>query len=278
MSDKRKRPVQVEPTVPSPDDVALRDPDYVAQWIPVMKSVVKRWFRSHVEDIEKVPAGGALVVSNHSGGVLPMDVPIFATDLFATFGTERPFYVLAHDVIFIGPLAEPLKRGGIIPATRENAHAALLHGGIVVVFPGGDYDACRPTMEANKIDFRGRVGYVRTAVQAGVPIVPLVSIGGQETQLYLSRGQWLAKRIGLNKVIRSDILPISFGLPFGVTALLPVNLPLPSKIVSRVLEPIDVVAQFGPDPDPREVDEHIRAVMQQGLDDLARQRRFPLLG
>ncbi len=33
-------------------------------------------------------------------------------------------------------------------------------------------------------NFNGRKGYV-TAVEAGVPIVPAVSIGGQESQLYL---------------------------------------------------------------------------------------------
>ncbi|MGD1256970.1 hypothetical protein ACKUT9_22340 [Mycobacterium seoulense] len=70
-------------------DVAMRDPAYVAQWIPVMKAVVKGWHRSEVRDLGKLPDGGALVVGNHSGGMLPMDVPVFATDLFETFGTEQ---------------------------------------------------------------------------------------------------------------------------------------------------------------------------------------------
>ena len=55
-------------------------------------------------------------------------------------------------------------------------------------------------------------------------------------------------------------------------------MPLPTKIVTRVLPPIDVVAQFGEDPDVDEVDAHVRHVMQRALDELARARRLPVLG
>ncbi len=79
-------------------------------------------------------------------------------------------------------------------------------------------------------------------------------------------------------MLRSEILPLSFGFPFGLHAVIPPNLPLPTKIVTQVLEPIDIAAQFGEDPDIDEVDEHVRSVMQRGLDDLAAKRRFPILG
>jgi hypothetical protein len=60
--------------------------------------------------------------------------------------------------------------------------------------------------------------------------------------------------------------------------IMPPNLPLPTKIVSEVLEPIDVVAQFGNTPAVTDVDAHIRSTMQTALDGLARARRFPILG
>lgn len=75
-----------------------------------------------------------------------------------------------------------------------------------------------------------------------------------------------------------EILPLGFGLPFGVSVIFPPNLPLPAKVVMRVLEPIDVVKQFGNDVDVDEVDHHVRAVMQAALDELASERRFPVLG
>jgi 1-acyl-sn-glycerol-3-phosphate acyltransferase len=139
---------------------------------------------------------------------------------------------------------------GVIEASRENAAKALRDGAVVLVFPGGDYDSYRPTFTENVIDFAGRTGYVRTAIETGVPIVPMVSIGGQETQLFLARGDSIARRLGLKRA-RMEILPISIGFPFGLSAIFPPNVPLPSKIVTRVLEPIDIAAQFGDDPERR---------------------------
>ena len=67
----------------------------------------------------------------------------------------------SHDLIFTGPTADFFKKTGFIPANHENADEALRSGGVVIVFPGGDYDVYRPTMSENKIDFGGRTGYVR---------------------------------------------------------------------------------------------------------------------
>jgi 1-acyl-sn-glycerol-3-phosphate acyltransferase len=170
-----------------------------------------------------------------------------------------------------------LTRVGVIHASGKNAAAALRSGGVVLTFPGGVYDAYRPTLAQNIIDFNSHVGYVRTAIAARVPIVPTVSIGGQESQLFLNRGTWLAKRLGLKR-LRSDILPVTVGFPFGLSVLVPFNVPLPTKIVAEVLAPIDIIAQFGEDPDVERVDAHVRSVMQQALERLARQRRLPILG
>lgn len=188
-----------------------------------------------------------------------------------------PVYTLAHYALFIGPLDGVLRRLGVIEASRENALVALHSGAVVLVFPGGDYDSYRPTFTANTIDFNGRTGYVRTAIEAGVPIVPTVSIGAQETQLFLTRGNWLARKLGITKA-RMDILPFSVVFPFGLSMIFPPSLPLPSKVVTEVLEPIDIAKQFGKDPDVDEVDEYVRSVMQSALDRLAKQRRCPVLG
>ena len=82
----------------------------------------------------------------------------------------------------------------------------------------------------------------------------------------------------LDKLLRAKILPVSIGFPFGLSAVVPVNVPLPSKIVMQVLEPIDIAAEFGEDPDIDEVDAHVRRVMQRALDKLARERRLPVIG
>ena len=259
-------------------ETAKWDPAFTEQVKNTVGPVVNRWFRAEVRNLDNVPAaGGALVVSNHSGGIFTPDVLIFSSAFYEKFGYDRPVYTLAHYGVFMGPLDGWLRRVGVIEASRENAATALHSGAVVLVFPGGDFDSYRPTLSANNIDFNGRTGYVRTAIEAGVPIVPTVSIGGQETQLFLTRGNWLARKLGLTKA-RMDILPVSFGFPFGLSVIFPPNLPLPSKIVTEVLEPIDISAQFGKDPDIDEVDAHVRWVMEAALKRLAGRRRFPILG
>ena len=260
------------------DETTQWDPSFTARVADTVSPVLKRWFRSEVRGLDNIPAtGGALVVSNHSGGMLTPDVMIFAPEFYRHFGYGRPLYTLAHYGVFIGPLDGWLRRVGVIEASRDNAATALNSGAVVLVFPGGDYDSYRPTFSQTEIDFNGRTGYIRTALETGVPLVPTVSIGAQETQLFLTRGNWLAKRLGLTKA-RMDILPVSFGFPFGLSVLMPPNLPLPAKIVTEVLEPIDIAARFGPEPDIAEVDAHVRSVMSAALERLSRQRRLPILG
>jgi 1-acyl-sn-glycerol-3-phosphate acyltransferase len=261
-----------------PSETSKWDPGFTERVIGWIRPLIKGYHRAEVRGLDSFPPGGALVVSNHSGGLFPMDVPVFATGFYEKFGYDRPVYTLSHDMLFNGPQGDFLIRTGFIRANHENADEALRSGGVVVVFPGGDYDVYRPTLSENTIDFDGRTGYVRAALNTGVPIVPAVAVGGQESQLYLSRGVGLAKALRLDKLMRVKILPISVGFPFGLSAVVPVNLPLPTKIVMQVLDPIDVTAEFGEQPDIDAVDAHVRRVMQKALDRLAKERRLPVIG
>jgi 1-acyl-sn-glycerol-3-phosphate acyltransferase len=261
-------------------EIAKWDPAFTRQVANAIGPLVKRWFRAEVRNLDNIPpAGGALLVSNHSGGMFTPDVVIFEPAFYDRFGYHRPLYTLAHYGVFMvtGPLKVWLRRLGVIEASRETASAALHSDAAVLVFPGGDYDSYRSTWDGDTVDFNGRTGYVGTAIEAGVPIVPMVSIGAQETQLFLTRGNWVARRLGLPKA-RMNILPLSFGFPFGFSMIFPPNLPLPAKVVTEVLEPIDVTTRFGADPDVHEVDAHVRSVMQAALKRLAGQRRLPILG
>jgi 1-acyl-sn-glycerol-3-phosphate acyltransferase len=254
------------------------DPGLVEKTMGVLRPFLKLYHRSEVRGLESFPAGGALVVSNHSGGLFAMDVPVFALGFYDHFGYDRPVFTLSHDMVLTGPTADFFIKNGFIHANHENADEALRSGGVVVVFPGGDYDVYRPTLAQNKIDFDGRTGYIKAAINAGVPIVPMVSIGGQESQIFLSRGTGVAKLLRLDKLLRAKILPISVGFPFGLSAVIPLNVPLPTKIVTRVLEPVDITEQFGEDPDIDAADAYVRGVMQEALDELASQRRLPVIG
>ena len=149
----------------------------------------------------------------------------------------------------------------------------------MLVFPGGDWEVHRPSWQGGKIDFGGRKGYVRLALSEDVPIVPVVTVGGQETALFLSRGTWLAKLTRVDKLFRLKVLPISLALPWGLNVgdMLG-HIPLPAKITIEVLEPIHLREQFGDEPDLDEVAEYVHRVMQETLDGLAAERRFPVIG
>ena len=54
------------------------------------------------------------------------------------------------------------------------------------------------------------------------------------------------------------------------------HIPLPAKITIEVLPPIDLASEFGPDPDVDEVYAYVTARMQDALDGLAAERRFPV--
>lgn len=259
-------------------EIAGWSPSFTRRVACILRPILKWYFRSEVRGLDNLPPGKALVVANHSGGFFAFDIQIFGVHFYERFGYGRPMYTLSHNLIFTRINSWFLARTGFIRATRDNAAQALRTGAVVVTFPGGDYDAYRPTRRQNVIDFGGRTGYVRTAIDAGAPIVPAVTIGLQETQLFLSRGTWLAKRTALKRRRRVEVWPITFGFPFGFTAPIPPNLPLPSKVIIAMLEPIDIVAEFGNDPDVAAVDVYVRSVMQTALDGLARQRRWPILG
>ena len=149
---------------------------------------------------------------------LRLNVPILAVEFYEKFGYDRPIHTLSHDMIFVGPIGTVLLKtgklylGDILKTPRMRSAPAISS----VVFPGGDDDAMRPTLRQNTIDFAGRKGYVRTAIEAGVPIVPAVSISGEENQLYLIRGTGIAKLLGrIARAARAKIVPLSFGFPFG---------------------------------------------------------------
>ena len=219
------------------------DPVFTEQIKNWVGPVIKRYFRAEVRGLDAVPsAGGALLVSNHSGGMLTPDVLVFAPAFYDEVRLRPPgLHARAFGALRRRRWATGSHRAGVIEANRENAEKALHAGALVLVFPGGDYDSYRPTFE-NKIDFAGRTGYVRTAVESGVPIVPMVSIGGQEMQLFLTRGNWLAKRLGLQAASSRDPAGRRSVSRSGCSVFFPPNLPLPTKIVTQVLEPIDVVS------------------------------------
>ncbi|TMK71622.1 MAG: glycerol acyltransferase [Actinobacteria bacterium] len=261
-------------------DLDDRDPDYIRESLPLTWLLTTLWFRGEVRNMGNVPEQGpVLLVANHSGGNMTPDTLLFTLAFYTYFGVERAFYQLAHNLVLASPVGQILRRYGTVAASPEHAQRALDAGAALLVYPGGDWEVHLPIWERHKVDFANRQGFVRLALDAGVPIVPVVSIGGQETALFLSHGGRLARALRVDRTLRLKVIPISLALPWGVNVgdLLG-HIPLPAKITVEVLAPIDVRAQFGNEPDVGEVYDHVTNLMQETLETLAAERRFPVIG
>jgi 1-acyl-sn-glycerol-3-phosphate acyltransferase len=254
---------------------------------PVWDVLCKYYFRLETSGWERLPEETSLLIGNHSGGSLTIDAWTFVFDWWRRFGTERVLHPTAHDVLMAAPgLGDYFRQCGVIPASRPGVSAALRAGRDVVIWPGGDVDAMRNWRKRDQAVLGGRHGFVRQAIRSGVPIVPVASVGGHDTVFVLSEGRWIANGLdrisGLKRKLRGTQMPVVLGIPFGLTIeTIPTHLPLPAKIRTELLHPIHV------DHDPERVNDgpyidaiyhEVKSAIQEAMDRLAQERRFPVFG
>jgi 1-acyl-sn-glycerol-3-phosphate acyltransferase len=258
-----------------------RDPEHIRRTLPTMKAYGQLYHRAEVRGLQNIPEDGpVLLVGNHSGGTLIADTFVFSAAFYEHFGPQRAFYQLAHDLLFRVPGARALVGPwGTVPANPENMKAALERDAALLVYPGGDWETYRPSWESSKIDFAGRKGFARLALEHNVPIVPIVSIGGQETALFLGQGSRLSRALRLDKTLRLKVLPPVLGPPVGPTVLdMPFRVPLPAKITVSVGQPIDLREKLGTNARAEEAYELVTTNMQRTLTRLGNERSIPVVG
>jgi 1-acyl-sn-glycerol-3-phosphate acyltransferase len=256
-------------------DLDERDPDYIRETLPGLWMLASLYFRAEVRGLQNIPEDGpVLLVGNHSGGNVTPDTHVFTLAFSTYFGVERRFHQLAHNLVLSMPGLGMLRKYGTVAATPENAERALDTGAALLVYPGGDHEVHRPSWESARVSFGGRRGFIRLAQAKGVPLVPVVAIGGQETALFLSRGEGIARLLGLDRMFRLKVLPVSLALPWGLNVgdMLG-HIPLPAKITMQVLEPIDVSGM-----DLDDAYDLVVGQMQTALTALDQERGLPLLG
>src|SRR4051794_9675963 len=263
------------------DPFERRDPEYIRRTLPTFLAYSDLYHRAEVRGLENIPEDGpVLLVGNHSGGTLIADTFVFAAAFYDRFGPNRDFHQLAHDLVFKIPGIRALvPPWGTVPANPENMKRALDKGAALLVYPGGDWETYRPSWESSKIDFAGRKGFARLALEYDVPIVPVVSIGGQETALFLGQGRRLSRFSQMDKLFRIKVFPTILGPPVGATILdLPIRFPLPAKITISVGKPIKLRQKLGSDADPAEAYKLVTSNMQRTLTRLGNERTIPVVG
>ncbi len=268
-----------EPPEPGGFDPEYPEPELMAAALDVARWFSKYYFRVKVHGVENMPPDTPLLlVGNHSGGLMPIDALFAVNEIRDRQGADTVVHPLVHDFAYVAPrVAKSARRMGILRANRENAADALAAGRHVLVYPGGDEDAFRTFSDRNRVVLAGRKGFIKLAMASGVPIVPLVSVGLHESFIVLSQGRGIAEKLGLRRLIRTDLFPISISFPWGIVPAFAPFLPLPTSIEMRFESPVYVNG----DPDnTAAVDaayEEIERTMQAAMDELSADR-IPFIG
>jgi 1-acyl-sn-glycerol-3-phosphate acyltransferase len=188
----------------------------------------------------------------------------------------RPLYMLGEHWFKgypgVGMLANKI---GLVPAHPANAQRLLRdEGRLAIVFPEGLKGSGKVLWQRYRLRRFGRGGFVRTALRAGVPIVPIALVGGEEAMPIFAHMR-LAQRIsGL------IYFPLNHAFPhFGLAAA---AMYLPAKFRIRFCEPVDL-SGYPPETveDAAEVQsiaERIRGQIQSELDSMLAARESVWMG
>jgi 1-acyl-sn-glycerol-3-phosphate acyltransferase len=222
--------------------------------------LIRLCFRPTWTGVEHLPGQGPyLLVANHSAGMGIAELLSFVALWLAQPGPPRPLAGFALPVGFVvWPLSMLHRWLGTVPSTYHHAKQALGQGVPLLVFPGGDHESLQPVWRANQVDFGGRVGFLRIAQTAGVPIVPLGIAGAAWSAPILFRSHWLATLLIVPRLIgvkRWGLSLLGVAVAAVLLTLLPWALPirlfvvwlwLGSPLVFLPMFPVTVRFAVGP--------------------------------
>ncbi|HTQ19703.1 lysophospholipid acyltransferase family protein [Mycobacterium sp.] len=242
--------------------------------------LVDYWFRMEIDGWENIPRPPALLVGIHSGAPFVWDAWTVGLQWWRRFGQDRPLHGTAHDALMAIPLIGRYFRSmGVLPAAPDAIATALAEGHDVALWPGGEVDSLRPWAERDRANLAGRKGFVKMAIHAGVPIVPIATVGGADAMPVLIRGDRLSQVLQLDRLLRLKVFPLAVSLPWGIAPAALPQLPLPAKIRTRFMPVVELDHDPARADDADYVDSKYREVqdsIQQGMDALARKRALPL--
>jgi 1-acyl-sn-glycerol-3-phosphate acyltransferase len=261
-------------------DLAGQDEDTLQRQKFFWNLLVDYWFRMEIDGWENIPNPPALLIGIHSGAPFVWDAWTVGLQWWRRFGQERPLHGTAHDALMAIPVFGRYFRSmGVLPAAPDAIATALAEGRDVALWPGGEVDSLRPWVERDRANLAGRKGFVKMAIRAGVSIVPIATVGGADAMPVLFRGDRLSKFLQLDKVLRLKVFPLAVSLPWGIAPAALPQLPLPAKIRTRFMPPVEL----DNDPARAEDDDYVQSKydevqdsIQQGMDALARKRALPL--
>lgn len=204
--------------------------------LPWITPLVRLAHRPTMAGTEHLPEGAFLLVANHSAGLGLSEIVSFATLYLHEVGPERPLAGFAMTTSFRVPgLRAALGAVGAVPSTYEHARSTLAAGVPLLVFPGGDHETMRPVWQHDRVDFGGRLGFLKIAREMGVPIVPMGIRGGALTAPMLVRSRRLAKLLVAPHLVGQKRWGISLLGALGTAGIALTPMPLVAKVAASML-------------------------------------------
>ncbi len=146
----------------------------------MLNEVLKRVTKREWQGQEKVPrTGGVVFAINHVSNLDPI---VFGQ--YLAYAGRYPHYLAKASVFKVPIVGRIINACGQIPVERGTAHAVqalsaaistVQEGRSVTVYPEGTI-----TLDPDLWPMTGRTGAARIALEAGVPVVPIGTWGGQD--------------------------------------------------------------------------------------------------
>lgn len=261
-------------------DLTDQDVDSMRRQEKFWNPLVDKYFRMEIDGWETIPPPPVLLVGVHSGAPFVWDAWTVGAQWWRRFGPSRTLHGTAHDALMAFPVIGKVFRSmGVLPAAPDSMSTALAAGRDVIVWPGGEVDSLRPWSERDVATLGGRTGFIKLAIRTGVPIVPIATVGGADAMPVLVRGDRLSKALRLDKIARLKVFPIAVSLPWIIAPAALPQIPLPAKIRTRFMPPVEVDHDLALVDDDAYVEakyEEVRRSIQSGMDALATKRKFPV--
>ncbi len=214
------------------------DREFLDAILPFFDFMYSKYWRVEMSGMENVPPEGrALLVSNHSGQ-LPWDGAMLATGMVRHHPNQRLLRALYATWFPTLPfVSDLLVKCGQVLGTEDNGTRLLENDELVAVFPEGYKGVGKLYKERYRLARFGRGGFVRMALRAHAPMIPVAVVGAEEAYISLHKSEMMAKLTGF------PYFPISPTFPWlGLLGFVP----LPTKWYIEIGEPIETDS-YGPD-------------------------------
>jgi 1-acyl-sn-glycerol-3-phosphate acyltransferase len=250
------------------------DPEFISIVQPFLTFMYRRYWRVQTSGIENIPADGpALLTPNHSGQ-LPWDGAMVGSAVYLEHPEQRLVRSLYASWFPTLPfLSSIFVKAGQTLASVENGTRLLEEDQLVAVYPEGIKGVGKLFRDRYRLARFGRGGFVRMALRAQAPIIPVSVVGAEETYISLHKSEAIAKLIGF------PFFPITPTWPLlGLLGFIP----LPTKWYIDFGEQIPM-EQYGPEAANNlvlvsQLTDQVRNIVQQMIYDRLGQRRSVFFG